>query len=113
MDRRRIVRKRLPACRDEVLRRRERVVFATGDAIGQPVAEGRDIRTGWRRPVCPTLGNRLDGIGAGGGEPIDPLRRGPERGHGIVLIAQPVDECPAIEHDFDVFTSGRVANGCR
>ena len=105
----RIVRKRFPAGRGEILRRRERVVFATADAIGQPVAEGRDIRTGWRRPACPILGDRLDGIGAAGGEPIDPIRRGSEQGHGIVLVAQPVDQCPAVEDDFEVFAGGRVA----
>jgi hypothetical protein len=108
-----VVRKRFTASRGEILRRRERVVFATADAIGQPVAEGRDIRTGWRCPACPILGDRLDGVGAAGGEPIDPIRRGAEQGHGIVLVAQPVDQCPAVEHDSDVFAGGRVANGCR
>ena len=35
----RIVGKRFPTGGDEILRSRERVVFATGDAIGQSVAE--------------------------------------------------------------------------
>ena len=64
-----------------------------------------------RRPACPILGDRLDGIGAAGGEPIDPIRRGSEQGHGIVLVAQPVDERPAVEDDFEVFAGGRVADG--
>ena len=108
-----IVRKRFPAGRGEILRRRERIAFATADAKGQPVAEGRDIRTGWRRPACPIQGDRLDGIGAAGGEPIDPIRRGVERGHAIVLVAQPVDQRPAVEDDLEVFAGGRVADGCR
>ena len=107
------MRKRFPTGRGEILRRRERIAFATADAKGQPVAEGRDIRTGWRRPACPIQGDRLDGIGAAGSEPIDPIRRGLERGHAIVLVAQPVDQCPAVEDDLDVFAGGRVADGCR
>ena len=69
----RIVRKRFPASRGEVLRRRERIAFATADAIGQSVAESRDIRTGWRRPTSPIQGNRLDSVGAAGGEFIDAI----------------------------------------
>ena len=42
----RIVGKRFPPGRGEILRRCERVAFATADAKGEPVAEGRDIRTG-------------------------------------------------------------------
>ena len=52
-------------------------------------------------------------VGAAGSEPIDPIRRSLEHGHGIVLVAQPVDQCPAVEDDFEVFAGGRVPDGCR
>src|SRR6185437_16492229 len=48
-----IVWKRFPAVRGEILRRRERVVFATADAQGEPIAEGRNIRTGVVEPDLP------------------------------------------------------------
>jgi hypothetical protein len=35
----RIVRKRLPAGRGEILRRRERIAFATADTKGEPIAQ--------------------------------------------------------------------------
>ena len=43
----------------------------------------------------------------------DPARRGAARGHTLVLVAQPVDHRPAVEDDCEVFTSGRVPDGCR
>jgi len=43
---------------------------------------------------------------------MDPVRCGPEQGHRIVLVAQPIDERPAVEYDFDILTGGRVADGC-
>ena len=109
----RIVRKRLPAGRGEILRRRERIAFATADAKGEPIAEGGGARIGWRRPACPIQGDRLDGVGAAGSEPIDAIRRSLEHGHAIVLVAQPVDQCSAVDDDFDVFAGGRVLDGCR
>jgi hypothetical protein len=111
--RRGIVRKRFPTGRDEILRRRERIAFATADAKGEAVAESRDIRT---RRWCPTgsiQSNRLDGIGTAGSEPIDPIRRGLERRHGVVLVAQPVDQRSAVEDNLDIFAGCRVADGCR
>src|SRR6185437_2817346 len=82
----RIVRKRFPASRIEVLGCCERIAFATADTIGQSVAESGDIRTGWRRPTNPIQSNRLDSVGAAGGESIDAIRRSLKHGHGIVLV---------------------------
>jgi hypothetical protein len=58
-----IVGKRLPTGGGEIPRSRERVVFATGNAIRQPVADGRNTRTG-RGGARSTrfLANRLDGL---------------------------------------------------
>jgi hypothetical protein len=101
--RRRIARKRFPSGRSEIPWRRERVVFATADAQGEPIAEGRNIRTGWWSPTYPIQGDRLDGLGPAGGEPIDPIRRGLEGRHAIVLVAQPVDQRPAVKENLEVF----------
>ena len=51
--------------------------------------------------------------GAAGGEPIDAIRRSLEHGHAIGLVAQPVDQRPAVEDNFDVFAGGRVPDRCR
>ena len=73
LDRCRIVGKRLPAGRGEILRRGERIAFATADAKGQPIAEGGGGRIEWRRPSRPIQGDRRDSLGAAGSEPIDPI----------------------------------------
>ena len=57
--------------------------------------------------------NRFDSVGAAGGESIDAGRRSLDHRHGVVLVAQPVDERPAVDDDFDVFVGGRVLDGCR
>jgi hypothetical protein len=44
-----VVWKHFPAGSGEILRRRERIAFATADPIGQSIAESRDIGTRWRR----------------------------------------------------------------
>src|SRR5262249_52291338 len=90
-----------------------RIAFTTADAIGQSVAESRDIRTGWRRPACPIERNGLDRVAAAGSKSIDPVRRSLKHGHGVVLVAQPVDQCSAVDDDLDVFARGRVLHGCR
>ena len=36
-----------------------------------------------------------------------------EHGHAVVLVAQPVDKRPAVDHDADVITGRRVLNRCR
>ena len=73
LNRGRIVRERFPARRGEILRRRERIAFATADAKGEPVAEGGRGRIGWWCVTSPIQGNRLDSIGAADGEPIDAI----------------------------------------
>ena len=83
------------------------------DAKGEPVAEGRDTRIGWRRTAHPIQGDHLDGLGLAGGEPIDTIRRSLEHGYAVVLVAQPVDQCSAVDDDFHVLTGGRVLDGCR
>jgi len=93
--------------------RTRRVSKLTRGAQGEPKAEGRNIRTGWRSPTYPIQGDRLDGLGPAGGEPIDPIWRGLEGRHAIVLVAQPVDQRPAVQENLDVFAGCRVTDGCR
>ena len=109
----RIVRKRFPSGRGEILRCGERIAFATADAKGEPIAEGGLGRIGWWCATSPIQGNRLDSVGAARGEPIDPIRRSLEHGYAIVLVAQPVDQCSAVDDDFDVFAGGPVPDCCR
>src|SRR5262249_5827148 len=111
--RERIVRKRSPAGRCEILRPRERIALPTADPIGQSVAQWRDLRTGRWRATNPIQANRLDGVGAAGSEPIDAIRRSLKHGHGIVLVAQPVDQRSAVDDDIDILAGGRVLDGCR
>ena len=99
--------------RGEILRRGERIAFATADAKGEPIAEGGRGRNRWWRTTSSIQGNRLDGVGTAGGEPIDAIRRRLEHRHAIVLVAQPVDQCSAVDDDFDVFAGGPVIDGCR
>ena len=107
----RVVGKRFPAGRTFL--RRERVVFATAERQG-PAREPRvgTPRTGWRRP---SRSNAIASMASGrlAASPIDPIRRGAKRGYAVVLVARPVDECPAVEHNFEVFAGGRVADGRR
>ena len=108
-----MVGKRFPTGGGEILRRREMVVLATGNAVGQSVADGRNTRTGRRCPVYPVLGDRLDGLGPASGQPTDQIRRGAKQGYGIVLVAQPIDQCSAVENNLEVSAGNGVANGCR
>src|SRR6185312_6196903 len=99
--------------RGEILRRRERIAFATTDAKGQPKAERRGTWSRRRCPACPIERDGLDVLWAAGSEAIDAIRRSLEHGYAIVLVAQPVDQGSAVDDDFDVFAGGRVLDGCR
>src|SRR4029078_11204966 len=61
-----IARKRFPAGRGEILRRGERIAFATAHSVGQSVAEGGGGRIGRWRPTCPIERDGRDGRGGAG-----------------------------------------------
>ena len=65
----RIIRKRLPSGRRDILWRGERVAFATADTKGEPIAQRGRGRIGWWCATSPILGNRLDSVGAAAASP--------------------------------------------